>query len=551
MISVSTYKKEGFKLTWPFYPDVNTRTSIILTVKEVAGLSFSKPEGGWVSEGPEVILDMDRIALWNYVSCIMPDAQRRIDAFRQDLEKMLEVKHQEAQGQYGYQKIGSETLALQSRSLLADSMGLGKSKQVLDAVATMKPRNVLVIAPKTLTYNWLAEVEKWYPNWDCSVVPDAKKLRGEFWSRLAKVDLQIIIANYEKLLLADWPSIDWDVIVFDEANKIKNTKTKTHKLAKKLKGQYIWALSGTPMEIRLDDLYGIMSILRPSVFGTWTRFKDHHLVMDGWGNIIGQTKTELLKERIAPWMLRRKKEDVLKQLPPKLYNNVFIELGHEEKREYDKIKKDFVTWLTENEKSLNQATAIVQLLRLQQFVDSPDLLADEGDAEVRGSKLAALEEIIQEHDGRLMVFTRFEQMANRLVSWLGLNPQALISGPIPAAARVSRVAAFNAGTLGKVLVSTDAGAYGLNVTGADVVVHYDQLWNPGKMWQREDRLHRIGQTQTVNVLNLLVQDSIDEGMARVLDKRRELFKDIVDGAEDTAIMKLGTSALRKIIEGRL
>jgi len=559
MITLDTYKKEGFSINWPWHPDPTVRYACINAVKRTAGFSWSKKDKAWICEGPEVLLDLDRIELWKHITTITPAAQQRAAKFRIELEGILEAKHKEHAGEYGFQINGTEALVLQKRGLLADDMGLGKSKQTLDAIAKLGSTKVLVVAPKTLTYNWAAEIEKWYPNWEARVMGDTKKEREEHWYWADNEDRGPIVSivNYEKIRGADWDAkYKWDVIVYDETQKLKNTNTQLHKAARKLKADYVWGLSGTPMEIRVEELYGIMSILRPSVFGGWMRFRDQHIVTDAWGTVIGQRNTELLKERLAPWMTRRKKSDVLKQLPPKLYNTVYVELSKPEQAQYKRIKTEFLDWLKDHDSMGQQANVLVQLLRLQQFTDSYALL--EEDAQSYGAKYEALVEILKEYDGRVMIFTRFEKMQLLLTGGLGTHlgqntcyPQAFISGPVGAQERLVRVNAFNAGQLGQVLVSTDAGAYGLNVTGADLIIHYDQLWNPGKMWQREDRLHRIGQTQAVSVLTLIVSDTIDEGMAKVLEKRRELFTDIIDGAEDKAITKLGVGALRRLVEGRL
>ena len=558
MITLDAHKKEGLKVSWPWIPDANTRYSYINKVKRTGGFVWNASAKAWIAEGPEVILDMDRIDLWQHISTITPEATARVAAFRTNLELILNAKEEEHEGAYGYQKTGTKSLVLQKRGILADDMGLGKSKQALDACAQVDAKNILIVAPKSLTWNWYYEIEKWYPKWQTyAVISDDKRKRQAQWESLDD-DRFIAIVNYEKLRLGDWPSdIHWDVIIFDEAHRLKNPQTATYKQAKKLRSEYLWAITGTPMEIRIEELYGIMTLLRPGLFGGWMRFREQHLMMDAWGNVLGPKNLELLKERISPWMTRRRKEDVLTQLPPKIYNNVFVELSPSELKEYNKIKSEFYSWLAENDRNINEANTLTQLLRLQQYTSSPDLLANEDDEVIRGSKYEVLKEVLQDWDGKVMIFSRFAQMILALLEWLqedfknDMHPEALIAGGIDGKVRVERVEKFNNDQLGRFLLSTDAGAYGLNVTGANLIIHYDQLWNPGKMWQREDRLHRIGQAQVVNVLTLITEGTVDEGMAKVLDKRREIFKDIVDGAEDVAIQRLGAGNLKKLVEGKL
>lgn len=140
---------------------------------------------------------------------------------------------------------------------------------------------------------------------------------------------------------------------------------------------------------------------------------------------------------------------------------------------------------------------------------------------------------------------------NLLHKWLGCHPEALISGPVLASLRIDRVKAFNEGLLGKVLVSTDAGGMGINITGASTIIHYDQLFNPQKMHQREDRLHRIGQKDNVTVINMLCIDTIDYGMYLLNKERGQLFTDVIDGAEMAMLKKMDAPRLRRMIEGRL
>ncbi len=562
MITLDAWKDNGFVVRWPYFPDNAKRYAIINKVKQTAGFIFNPQAKGWIADGPEVLLDMDRVKLWPFVTTITPAARARVDKFRIDLEGILTAKHSKDDpftwGEYAYQQAGTEALVRQVRGLLADDMGLGKSKQALDGIDYIWQNNLakqqtplcLVVAPNSLVYNWAAEIDKWYPEWNMFVVPNGKADRAKMWRVLDDYyDIPVVvIVNYEKLRLADWPKdIKWDVIVCDEAQKIKNTQTATHKAVKKLKTQFLWGLTGTPLEMRVEEVYGIMSILRPAVFGNFLRFREQHLVTDSWGQVIGQRNPELLKERLGPWMTRRKKADVLKQLPPKIYNTVYAEMSPDEAKEYMRIKHEFLAWLKDKDTMSNEATSLTQLLRLQQFTCSPVLL----EGTMPGCKYEMLRETIDGWEGQVMVFTRFAKMANLLLEWMECNPSALIAGEVKSEDRVKRVAAFNEGKLGKVLVSTDAGAYGLNVTSADLVIHYDQLWNPGKMRQREDRLHRIGQENIVNVVNLVVTGTIDEGMMKVLAKRQALFDDIIEGAEDAAITKIGTAGLKKIVEGNL
>lgn len=537
---------KGFKLSFPYSLEA---------VKEIkkASLGFKWNPGikAWYCLGPEAVLDLERSRISVTATAA---AEARYIEFRNSLNQILEVKMQSApEGLYGFQQIGSRVLALQRRGILADEMGLGKSKQTLDAARKLlDAQSLIILCPKSLVYNWVDEVEKWYPDMDVMVLPDNKKERAEFW----KSPSTVTIANYEKSILADWPKeMGWDVAIFDEVQRAKNSRTQLNKALRSISKQAgaVFALSGTPLEIRVEELYGVMSVIRPAVFGDFYRFRDQHLLTDYFGRIVGSRNNLLLKERIGPWITRRTKAEVLTQLPPKVYNTAWVDLSPWEAAEYQRMREHFLDWLTEQEREMSEANALTQLLRLQQFTSSPALLYDpQGGAEannITGAKLDELRIIISEWDGRVVIFTRFVDMARILVDELQAERESLIMGDVPAKERTDRVRAFNNGELGKILISTDAGAYGLNITGADLIVHYDLLWNPARMWQREDRLHRIGQTSVVNVLTMVARGTIDQGMLGVLEKRRELFHDIIDGAEEVALVRLGAAQLRKITEG--
>ena len=533
------YGEQGFRLTFPYSPQM------VAQVRQALGFTFDKRSRSWVCEGPEAVLDLQR---FNIIIHATDAAIARFQQFRQQLDHILDLKAwNPGEDLYAFQKVGTEVLAGQYKGVLADEMGTGKSKQALDACEKVGACSILILAPKSLIYNWADEVEKWHPDWTKAVVPDAKSERLAFFQSPAFAP-RIIIANYEKLLLADWPMRRWAVVILDEITRAKNTRTLTHKILRKIVKQAdnVFALTGTPLEMRVEELYGIMALVRPAVLGSFMRFRDQHLITDYFGQVTGSKNHQLLKERVGPWLTRRTKAEVASQLPPKVYNDIWVQFTDSEAKEYAQIADNFEAWLTEREEDFTVANALTQLLRLQQYTSSRMLLEDEGDV---GSKFYELQDLLNEWEGQAVVCTRFATMARMLRQLLHLPEEAIIAGEVGAQDRVERIKQFNEGQLGKVLISTDAGAYGLNITGADLICHLDLLWNPGRMWQREDRLHRIGQTRTVNVVRLVVKGTVDAGMLGVLTKREELFRDLVDGAEEAALLKFGKAMLRRVARG--
>lgn len=552
-MKVSLYQNqihpEGFAATFPY------SAADVDKIKLCLGYAWNKNHKAWLSLGPEVLLDMQRFEI--EIQYLNPEARKVAEEFRQNLWEAMDARAQPIdQEMYGYQKYGSIFLSKMPNSILADDMGIGKSKQALDAAVLVNAVKILIICPKTLCYNWLDEVHKWHPEMAVAVLPDHKQIhrrlgdgREEFWEHPPDV----VIANYEKLGLNDWPyDLDWDVLIIDEATKCKNSSTATYKNVKKLikRTKHTWALTGTPLEIRLPELYSILGMLRPAVLGNYMRFLDQHCKTDWTGNVIGAKNLELLRERIGPFMLRRTKGEVLKQLPEKQYQNVYVKFSPQEESAYQAFTAEFDNWLDEHGVS-GAGDPMVQTLRMRQFCCTPALFTEDLG---KGSKFAALEEIISQWPGKVVVFSFFEEVISLLHKWLNCHPDAIISGKVKAdeGERIRRAREFSDGNLGKVFVSTDAGGMGINIVGANLIINYDQgNYNPQKLHQREDRLHRIGQTENVTVMNMLCLDTIDYGMWLLNQERDQLFKDVIDGAEELMLKKLDAPRWKQIIKGRL
>lgn len=547
----------GYAATFPYDKE------LVRNIKLCAGFAWNQSIKAWVSEGPEVLLDLERYRI-PYTPMDKGTEQSILD-FYVSLERIIKLKRENSNllsggsaELYGFQRIGSDSLGVQLRGLLADEMGLGKTKQALDACEFTGAKTILALVPLTLVYNWRNEVEKWHPDWDTLIVPSDKSARIKFYRELPKTLAAVtvptvVITNHEKARLADFPKRQpWDALIIDEAHKIKNTQAAIHKaidgIAKRSKS--VFALTGTPLEMRAEETYGILKVIRPSVFGAWWRFREQHCDVDWSGRVMGldPNSQELFKERLGPWMTRRTKAQVAKQLPPKVYSPILIELSAAERMMYKEIAKGFDTWVESQGKMTGSATVLTQLIRFQQFTSSPELLG--ADHLSPGSKYLALYELLDGWEGQVLIFSRFKTMANLLHGWLKAHPDAIITGDVnQPEERMRRIDEFNAGRLGKVFVGTDAMATGLNITSADLIVHYDKLWNPAKEWQREDRLHRIGQTKVVNVVHLLCVGTIDIGMSVVTEKRAALFRDVVDGAEETVLASYSTGDYKKIIAG--
>lgn len=535
--------KNGFAVSFPY------SQAMVEKIRLCLGSIWNAKEKAWTSEGPEILLDLER---YGFEAEFTDKARERAIAFRDGIWGVLEAKGKpDPEGLYGFQVKGRDVMALVGTGLLGDEPGLGKTKQVLEAAQKIGARYILAVCPKTVQHNWLNEVNLWWPEANAAVLPDGAKARREFWEQPS----DIVICNYEKLIAKDWPKDrHWDIFIPDEIQRAKDSRTLTHKAIKAVSkmANFTQPMSGSPMEIRLEELYSVFSIIRPSVLGGFIRFRAQHMDYDDFGRLIKAKNLGLLRQRISPWMIRRTKAEVLHQLPPKQYQDVAIDLTPAEQSEYAEIMFEYRDWLKESGRSPSEMNALTRLIRLRQFCCSPQLLDPEGS---RGSKWEEFISVVQDWPGRVVVFSEFRQMITLLANWLSaydwFSREALIDGGVSSSEeRLRRVEAFNRGELGKVFLSTDAGQLGINLTGADLCVHWNPLWNPQKMIQREDRLHRIGQTGQVTVMNLLAVGTIDMGMSRILAERRQLFQEVIEGTDEIYIKQIGAKRLQRAIEGR-
>jgi len=320
------------------------------------------------------------------------------------------------------------------------------------------------------------------------------------------------------------------ILVANCAAYLKSYRAQRTKQAKKLHRRYSLGLSGIPLENNLDELHSVMDFIIPGLLGPGWLFHQQHAVKDPWGNIRGWRGVNEVRERIAPYYIRRTKSEVLKELPDKIYNNVAIEMTGREWDLYNTIKEQIKEKIAENPK-LNVANLLVEILRLKQATCDPRLLDV---FNVESSKVAAIQDIMQaagEH--KVVFFTQFSQFARILADEL---EAPVIDGDVPPEKRQEIIDHFQAGE-NRCLISTEAGAYGITLTAADIIVHVDQSWNPAKMRQREDRLHRIGQKNAVQVVNLICRRTVDEKVQAIIHRKLGLIKAVLDeqAPEDDAL----------------
>lgn len=429
--------------------------------------------------------------------------------------------------------------------ILADDMGLGKTVQAIVAFSQIRKKNkapALIVCPTSLLYNWKEEFAKFYPKAKVQVVDGVPLNRKKMIEGAA--DLDAIITSYT-LLQKDielYQAILFSYVFLDEAQHIKNRGTRNAKSVKMIQAEYRLILTGTPIENSLDELWSLFDFLMPGFLSTYERFVEKYVRVTGFE----QAKNlDYLRKKIAPFILRRMKEDVLKDLPPVSENVYHCQLSDTQRelyRSYAQSARDELVKLVERDGfDRVQIHVLATLTRLKQICCHPAIFAKEK-AEVGDSaKYDMLLELLQtliEGNHKTVIFSQYTQMLQIMrvdLQKMGIR-FAYLDGTTKN--RLEVVKQFNEDEqLSVFLVSLKAGGTGLNLVGADTVIHYDMWWNPAVENQATDRVHRIGQKKSVSTYKLITLNTIEEKIAEMQQKKKGLVKKVVT-CDDEALMKL-------------
>ncbi len=438
-----------------------------------------------------------------------------------------------------YQKAGFRWLKTLSRlgfgGILADDMGLGKTLQIIALLLSERRGVSIVVCPTTLVLNWVGEFEKFAPELKVLAVSGSGDERRALISDFGGYD--VIVTSYE-LLRRDaslYGDIKFDFAVIDEAQYIKNPETKNARAVKMLDSSHRFALTGTPVENSLAELWSIFDFLMPGYLFSYSKFRDNLET----GIVRGDEGARRRLERlIKPFILRRLKAGVLKELPPKMESNVLCPLQDEQRDLYAAnlgLIKESVALAGEK---VNKVVVLGMLTKLRQICCEPGLVYP--DYKGNSSKLGACLELVRnatQGGHKVLVFSQFTSMLEILRARLGEEgiTHYLLRGDTPKAERIKLVARFNSDNTEVFLISLKAGGTGLNLTGADVVIHYDPWWNESVMNQATDRAYRIGQDRSVQVYKLIMQDSIEQQIIKLQEKKTALSGIVMNAASAGAL----------------
>ena len=429
-----------------------------------------------------------------------------------------------------YQEAGYQWLARLAAcglgACLADDMGLGKTVQLIALLlARASDGASLVVAPTSVAGNWRAEIRRFAPTLRPFVAGEGD---NEDWLDVGAQDVVIVsygllVSRAEKFL-----SREWNGVVLDEAQAVKNADTERAKTVKKLRARFRTVATGTPIENRLTELWSIFDFLNPGLLGTAGEFAAK-FTLDG-------RATPSLKNLVRPLVLRRLKREVLDDLPEKTEINLAVQLTGEERAGYEACRVAALETLERGGKE-SRISILAELMRLRRYCCHPSLVLPESAA---GAKLDALMELLDElrrAKHRTLVFSQFTDFLAIVETRLkaeGFTYQYL-DGATPPAERERRVAAFQRGDGDLFLMSLKAGGTGLNLTAANYVVLLDPWWNPAVEAQAADRVHRIGQRQPVTVYRLIATDTVEERVLELHREKKALAEDVLDGTGSAAL----------------
>lgn len=443
-----------------------------------------------------------------------------------------------------YQVTGFQWLKMLSHyqfgGILADEMGLGKTLQTIAYLLSEKQEigaiQALIVAPASLTYNWQQEIKRFAPNLKAQVVTGNRQERES----LLTEEADIFITSYASLRqdIDRYQEMHLNYLILDEAQMVKNSSTKTAQALRSLQILHRFALSGTPIENNLTELWSLFQMIMPGFFPNKYSFRE--------------MAAEEIAKMIKPFILRRDKKTVLQDLPEKIETNYYSVLTEDQKRIYLAYLRQMQEEITRMDAATfkkNRISILAGLTRLRQICCDPKLFLD--DYEGTSGKLEQAKDLIvaaKDNNRRILLFSQFTSMLSIIeeeLQEMGLECFYL-RGSTPPKERIKMVEAFNRGERDVFLISLKAGGTGLNLTGADTVILYDLWWNPAVEEQAAARAHRIGQKKVVEVWRLIAEGTIEERMDSLQNEKRELFQKVIQGNE-TQLQQMTEDDIRMIL----
>ena len=441
--------------------------------------------------------------------------------------------------------------------ILADDMGLGKTLQIISVLLAAKEANslgtALIVAPASLVYNWKEEFHRFAPNLNVTLVVGNQQERAELIQNYQKSDVLVTSYDLLKRDVAEYEEASFQYQVLDEAQYIKNHTTAAAKSVKIIKSKQRYALTGTPIENRLSELWSIFDYLMPGFLYGYDVFRKEFETP-----IVKNKEKEVsdrLKKMVSPFILRRLKADVLKDLPDKMEEVRYAKLEQKQQQLYDAQVIHMKNMIQNQEASdfqKNKMQILAELTKIRQICCDPELLFDKyTDGSAKREACLDLVKSAMEGEHKILIFSQFTSMLELLEADMKKEKIAYykITGATPKDKRLEMVNDFNKDATPVFLISLKAGGTGLNLIGADVVIHYDPWWNQAVQNQATDRAHRIGQTRIVSVYKLIAKGTIEEKIVKMQESKKDLADTILNG-ETGGITQMSKEELLDLLEGK-
>ena len=442
--------------------------------------------------------------------------------------------------------------------ILADEMGLGKTVQAIALLQSEKEAGTqvraLIVCPASLVYNWQEEIRRFAPALRTEVMGKGAAQRNAVLTRISSGQAaddapEVLLCSYELLRrdIARYESVHFTTCILDEAQYIKNQSAAVSKAVRLIHADHRFALTGTPIENRLSELWSIFQFLMPGFLYTQEEFRENFEEPIMRRN--DATVTQALRQMTSPFILRRLKTDVLRELPPKLEEVRYVNFDADQRRIYDAQVTKMRELLEKGIRGTDKMQIFAGLLRLRQICCDPSLYL-EGYSGSSAKREGCLELIRSAMDGghRMLVFSQFTSMLELLERDLEKEkiPTLKLTGATPRERRLGLVREFNEGSIPVFLISLKAGGTGLNLTGADLVIHYDPWWNLAAQNQATDRAHRIGQTRQLTVYRLITRGTIEERILALQNTKQDLADSVLSG-DHASLMSLSTEELLALL----
>lgn len=449
---------------------------------------------------------------------------------------------------FPYQKEGVCFAAIKGRCIIADDMGLGKTIQAIAACELLrKEMNILsvwIICPTSLKYQWKSEIEKF-------TGLQSLVIEGNYLKRLEQYKdssfYKIISYNTAVNDINDINATSPDLFILDEAQRIKNFKTKISSKIKLLTSPFSFVLTGTPLENKLEELYSVTQFADPYVLGPYWEFLANHQIIDEKGKIKGYKDLNKVGQILDDIMIRRRKKDVLLQMPERMDKILYVPMTEEQMAMHNDYKNSVAQiinrWIRQrflSEKDRHKLMINLNMMRM--VCDSTYIIDQESRFDTKiGELMNILDEALDGNEEKVVVFSQWERMTRIVAEELdkrGIGYQYLHGG-VPAKDRGKLFDGFNKDADCRVFLSTDAGGVGLNLQAASMLINLDIPWNPAVLEQRIARIYRLGQKRNVSIINMVSTGTIEHRMLGVLNFKKGVSEGILDGGEDTVFMEEG------------